>query len=89
MLLGNSGPELVQIDIFLRLRRIHLRFIFLDQSIRNIRTSSHVSFILRWELFVLLGFGRWRHRHRHGRHIEGGYRTTAGQDSKKFEAIER
>ena len=30
MLFGNIAPELVQIDIFLWLRRIHLRFIFLN-----------------------------------------------------------
>lgn len=47
MLLGNRRPELVEVDIFLWFRRIHLRFIFLNQSICNIRASSHVSFILR------------------------------------------
>lgn len=47
MLLGDCRSDLIEVDIFLRLGRIHLRFIFLNQGVRNIGASSHVSFVLR------------------------------------------
>lgn len=74
MLFCDSAPQLVQIDILLRLAIISLRFVVLDQRICYIGAGSHVSLVLRRELDIL-----WklvlRHGHRLRRHGVGRARN--------------
>lgn len=63
----NLTPQLVEIDILLGLGRIDLALIVLDEDIGDIRTGSHIPFILRGQL-GLLRPGGGRHGHGHGGH---------------------
>ena len=63
----NLTPQLVEIDILVGLGRIDLALIVLDEDIGDIRTGSHVSFILGGQL-GLFGPGGGRHGHGHGGH---------------------
>lgn len=71
MLARNGAPQLVEVDIFLRLRHVPLGFELLDKNIGNIRACSHEPFAFGHLLRILLGrlLGR-RHGHGHGRHGE-------------------
>lgn len=67
MLFCHLTPEFVEVDIPLGLRWVFLRFIFLYQSIRNIRARPHKSFIFWWQLGILR-LDRWRGGHGRGCH---------------------
>lgn len=70
MLFGDLTPQFVEVDISLGFLGIALRFIFLDEGIRNIGASSHKTFILRGKFGIFLRLGKWRHSHCSGRHLE-------------------
>lgn len=71
MLARDGAPQLVEVDIFLRLRYVTLRFELLDENIGDIRACSHEPLAFGHLLRILLGrlLGR-RHGHSHGRHGE-------------------
>lgn len=53
-------PQLIEIDILLRPRGVSLGLKFLDKRVCNIRTGSHIPFILGGKLCVFLGFVQLR-----------------------------